>query len=263
MGKIKNIRVEWHAKTKKLSQIPKEGLEYAFVSEDFKQIHQLVWCKDFLQDAIFGHLNQKEAKIYGFSYNPETMLPLHMSKTRMLITNWKDEDFGPKLLKNCLPFMHAIEKRLKMVKTEVFRCEKVPARYKKAGVYMLESSSRWMKSPPLISLYTFLLRAGMVHKKKQSPLTTITKIGSGDMKSYYGGDGHQGADDKNIANGSKKGIKFILKHGDRKVFHRDIMKNYPESCSTSKIHDSFGIRGFSQGGTKKQFPHWHKLEKNK
>lgn len=258
MEKAKEVAIKWHPKTQKLYQIPKEGVEFAFVSEDFTQIHQLVWCKDFLQDAIWGHVNKKEISIYGFKYDPATMPPLYLKKTRLIVTNWKDDLFGHKLLNNCLPFLNAIEDQLKMSKTEVSVCKKTPPRYGKSKVWMLEGSRRWMKSPPMISLYTLLIRAGMVHDSSEIPVTTLSRIGNGLKNPYFGGDGHKGASDKANIKKSLQKISFLLNTGDRKIFHREIRKNFPSTCNTGKLHNSYGFVGFSNGDTKTQFPHWHR-----
>jgi len=262
MDDIKQRDVVWHKKNKKISQIPREGLEFAFVSKDYKQIHQLVWCKDFMQDSIFGHLNQKKISIYGFSYDPEIDPPLYMEKTRIFITNFKDANFGSKVTENLREFLHGIEGQLKMAKTTFEKCKSPPPRYRKAGVYILNSSKRWMKSPPMISLYTLLLRIGMVHELGDPWHKTFKKVQKKEVDAYYS------KTDNSFAEQAKNGLDFILEHGDRKVFHRDIQMNYPETVSgmvTSvfTIHDNCGLLGFSRGSTKLNFPHWHRLEKAK
>jgi len=260
MENIREIEVQWHPKTEKLYQIPKEGMQYAFVSQDFKQIHQLVWCKDFLQDAIWGHLNQKKVSIYGFTYDPETMLPLYLRRTRLMVANWKDESLGPKLLNNCLPFLHAIEKRLGMRRTELFRCQKVPPRYSTAGVWLLEGSKRWMKSPPMISLYTLLIRAGMTHHPGKMPVMTLRHLADGTVRPYFGGEGFKGADDNENISTSLSRFKHLLKTGDRKIFHRKMRENYPSTIQTNKLHNSYGFVGFAKNYTEEDFPYWHRQE---
>ena len=56
---------------------------------------------------------------------------------------------------------------------------------------------------------------------------------------------------------AQKGIKHILEHGDRKIFFRDINKNYPP-VAIDTMHDTCGIVGFAQGDTKGVVPHWHR-----
>lgn len=258
MEKTKEVSIKWHPKTQKLYQIPKEGVEFAFISEDYTQIHQLVWCKDFLHDAIWGHVNKKEVSIYGFKYDPATMPPLYLNKTRLIVTNWKDEFFGHKILNNCLPFLNAVEEKLKMSKTEVFLCKKTPTRYGKSKVWMFEGSRRWMKSPPMISLYTLLIRAGMVHDPSEIPEATLSKIAHGKKMAYFGKKSQKGATDKMNIQRSLQKISFLLNTGDRKIFHREIQENYPPTCNVNKLHNNYGFVGFAKGVTKTKFPHWHR-----
>lgn len=263
MNYTKEVNVNWHPKTRKLCQVPKEGLEFAFVSKNFHQIHQFVWCKDFLQDAIWGHLNQKKITIFGFCYDPEEMIPLYMNKTRLMVANWKDKEFDSKLLNNCLVFLNAIENQLKMTKTVAFKCKDVPPRYKKSSIFILEGSRRWMKSPPMISLYALLIRAGMNHKEGDDPLTTLKNIANGTTKPYYGGVGFKGANDKLNIESSYAPLKKLLKIGDRRIFHRNIHDNYPTVCAANRLHNNFGFVGFAKGFTKEIFPHWHRLKEMK
>jgi len=259
-------RIEWHPKTQKICQIPKDGLEYALVSEDYRQVHQLVWCKDFLQDAIYGHINHKKINIYGFEYNPDTSPPIYLDQTRILITNWKDADFARKLLENCQEFLHEIEEILKLRKTVIERCENPPPRYRKAGVFLLNGSKRWMHAPPMISLYTLLIRVGFVHPLGQSAQATLNQIKANKLIPY---NHHPGKEtDVDLVADVFKGIKRILKYGDRRLFHRNIQQNYPLNnqyghvFSIHQMHDSCGMMSFTTATNKADFPHWYRfLEK--
>lgn len=261
MTQIKEREIKWHPKTRKISQVPSEGLEFAFLTENYRQIHQLVWCKDFMQDAIYGHMNNKKVSIFGFMYDPEVDPPIYMDKTRIMLANWKDANFGIHVLENLRPFLNAIEEQLKMARTVFEKSTTPPARYKKSGVYIVNGSKRWMKSPPMISLYTLLLRIGMVHKSKDDPLETIRKVRIGETSGYYS------TNDEGILKTSEEGLSRILEHGDRKIFHKEMKKNYPlttrsgDNFSVFTLHDSCGLSAFSRGVTKTWFPHWHRLEK--
>ncbi len=252
--------VSWHPKSQKLAQIPKQGLEYAFVSERFEQAHQLLWCKDFLQDAIYGFLNQQKVDIYNFQYDPKVNPPLYMDKTRIMICNWKDNEFRNRI-PNLVDFLNQFEIRMRMWKTRAIEVSNPPLVYRKTGVFILESSPRWMRSPPMISLYALFVRVGMVHKAGDSYKDTIAKVESGEVKGYYAKTDYSGrtADASQLAN-AKKGIAWLLKYRDQALFHTQIKQNYPEGVSTSEVHNSLGIGGFSYGGTSNRFPHWHRLQ---
>lgn len=274
MSRICERQVQWHPKNRRLIQIPKNGIEYAFVSEDYRQIHQLVWCKDFMQDAVYGQVNQKPVDIYGFKYDPATDPPLYMKKTRIMVTSWRDAKFGLKICNNCLEFLNGVETHLKMSKTVLEKCLGTPPTYKKSGVWLIEGSRRWMKSPPMMSLYTMLIRIGIVHTLGDSFKKTIQLIKSGELKPYNwkedrvnsSGIKFHHENDKDFLKKGNRGLSTILKHGDRKLFFRDIKENYPAknnygySFSTYHLHDQCGLVGFSKKETKTEFPHWHRFD---
>lgn len=259
MERIPERKIKWHRKSRKISQIPKEGLEYAFVSKNYEQVHQLVWCKDFMQDTIFGCINNRRTAIYGFCYDPETSPPLYMHKTKLMITNWKDRNLEQKVKENLLDFLHGIEDRLKMPKTKIEKCVGTPPIYKKSGVWILNGSQRWMKSPPMISMYTLFIRVGLIHQIGDSSLATINKVISGKIQPYY--QTKTTSNDCSQLFNSKKAIRRILKYGDQKIFTGKIHSHYPNNKTVHVIHEHCGISGYSQGNTKPHFPQWHRLEK--
>jgi len=243
--------VVWHPRTLKISQIPKKGLEYAFVSEDYIQLHQLVWCKDFMQDVVFGFLHGQEVSIYGFRYNPEHDPPLYLDKTRIMLNSYKDADFGSKVLVNLRDFLHQIEDRLKMARTVFEQVANAPHQYRRSGVFLLDSSKRWMKSPPMMSLYTLLLRTGLLHQ----------------IDGYFDQDRSWGNKDFQILKDCQRGIESIFQQGDRRLFFSNIKDNYPlrhggMKTSLYTIHDGWGLTSFSKKNTKRTFPHWHRFDED-
>lgn len=268
MRNIPEIQVKWHPKTlKNISQIPTDGMEYAFVSEDNKQVHQLVWCKDFMQDVIFGFVNNEPVDIFGFEYDPSRDVPISRSKTRIMVCNWRDKDFEQKLLNNCAEFIHGIETQLKMRYTQFSKCTNPPPIYRKSGVFVVEGSKRWMVAPPMMSFYTLMLRIGMVHPMGQPFQKTLDQIYDGDIEPYnfkpdiksekYG-DVHEDNDCDQLRNGWIA-VEKILRHGDRNLFHKSIKNNYYKEAGIYFIHDDCGLMGFSVEETEKYFPTWHSL----
>lgn len=256
--------VLWHPRTLKISQIPKKGLEYAFVSEDYTQIHQLVWCKDFMQDVVFGYIHKKQVDIYGFSYNPKVCSPLYLDKTRVMLNSYKDLNFEPKVLLNLKDFLHQIEDRLKMSHTVFEKVANPPHHYRRTGVFLLNSSKRWMKAPPMMSLYTLLLRTGLLHTPGDDFLETLRKVREREIPGYFDYDRHE--KDYQLLVDGQRGIETILQYGDRKLFFADIKKNYPVrhnglKVSIYTIHDNWGLLGFSRRNTRFAFPRWHRFDK--
>lgn len=246
--------IGWYGSFGGLNEAVTSGLEYAFVSKDGQQCHKFVHCKDFLHDAVRSSVlgqdaNFNNAEIYNFRYDPKVDPPLHTDKTRMVIANSNDSEFYEKI-PNCLDFLHQIETQLKIAKTCMTRCAKPPSRYKRGGVWHLVGSRRWITSPPMLSLYALFLRVGMGHKISESFHSTINNIVDGSQKAYMIGD-------KGRLKGGKIGIDRLFAVGDRKVFPRNIVSNYP-NVDISIFHNYFGIVGFSSGSTDNHCPKWHR-----
>lgn len=243
-----NIKIEWLAKQKKTAQIYSSGLEYCFISEDNKQIFTLVYCKDFLQDAIQAFYYNRKASIYSFEYDPSKDLPLSLTKTRLALANSSDKNFIDKI-PSVQDFIHQIEKKLKLLRTTFYSANPPSQKYNSA--VFLEGSNRWMLSPPMISLYTLLLRTGFVHKIGDSFEDTIQKVRDGKTKPYQ-------SHDADYLRGGQTGIDRILKNGYARIFYKDPKRNYPEGVSVSKMHGSFGIVGYSSEYTKQDVRYWHR-----
>ena len=264
MREITARDVKWHPKTNRICQIPKEGLEFAMLSSSYDQLNQLVWCKDFMQDLIWSYVNNQAIEIYGFKYNPINAPAPSIRRLRLLITNYKDADFGNKIKNNVLPLLHSVESRLKMSQTVLEKCRTSPAIYKKSGVWILDASKRWLKAAPMLSFYTLLVRVGLVHQPPDSLEETLEKIKTGKTKPYYDPNDR----DRDMINKAMPGISIIMRHSDRKLFASKIKLNYPAECRGNKssafskmnvytMHDRCGIVGFSNGSTKQFFPSWH------
>jgi hypothetical protein len=255
-------KIKWHPRTLKICQIPKQGLEYAFLSKDYVQLHQFVWCKDFMQDVIYGAINNQRMEIYGFAYDPTKDPPVDFSKTHMLLNSYKDANFGTKVLNGLRDFLNQVEQQLEMSATVFEKAVNPHYHYRQSGIYIAVGDPRWMHSPPMISLYTMLLRVGLMHKKGLPFMETIQKMKSGELEPYYGK--QKGDNDQRLLRNTEKGFERIIQKGDQSIFYEKIEDNYPEkikgrySVGVHSIHDSWGMTGFSSDRTKSDFPEWHK-----
>jgi hypothetical protein len=240
----------WYQKKASLNQAIWSGLEFSFVSENYCQICPFVLCKDYLQDAIYNQLYRTKKKIYGFQFISQKGQEICLSKTKIIIANSQDKILRKKI-PACLDFLHQIESQLKIVKTKVRECASPPIKYAAGGVWLLEGSKRWMRSPPMISLYTMLIRVGFSHTLGKDFWDTINGICNCSVTPYQ-------AEDRDRLTNSLKGIKRILAEGDRKIFPEDIKKNYPKGLRIQDMHDNLGICSFSSGDTRSLVPIWHK-----
>ena len=127
-------------------------LKFAFVSaprDGYKQCHQFVKCRDFLQDAIRTTLTGEESKIYGFNFNKVKNPPIDLRRTRLLVqSNTEELKFHNVMLK-AEKLLHHYESMLGIALTAIT---------KHKNLYMFSSSNFWQFSPVMISLYTLLIR---------------------------------------------------------------------------------------------------------
>ncbi len=251
---LRTAKVTWLKKPSGLAQIYTSGLEYAFVSEDNKQVCPFVFCKDFLQDALMAYHNNKPACIYGFTYSKENQEQICLDRTKLVIANAKDKNFSSKI-PAMLNFIHQVERELRLVRSTIKLVESPPSKYKN-GVYLLESSSRWMLAPPMISLFSLLIRVGFVHEKGKKYQETIDGLKNDTIKPYQSEDANQIRD-------AQLGFDRIRNHGYARVFWNDPSKNYP-AISENSMHYDMGICAFSSQSSKKYVKHWHRdLDKKK
>ena len=239
----------------KILQIYSKGLEYALVSSDYEQCHSFIWCKDFLHDVIYATLHNKWFEVYKFKFNPVVDPTPCLDRIRLLLTNSKDKKFADKI-PAVLDFINQIEERLKIKKSIVRQCWMPPEPYQKAGVFLFEGSRRWIQAPPMLSLYSLMLRIGFVHTKGDPFMKTLEGVKSGDIKPYQRKDGQWF---KTVEPAFQK----ILRVGDRRIFHRDIQLNYPSHMQIDSIHNRLGIMGFATDmiykalGEPVLVPYWH------
>lgn len=239
-------------------QIYSKGLEYALVSSDLKQCHNFVWCKDFLHDVIYSTLNNKPIEIYRFRYDPEKNPKPSLDKVRLLITNPKDKKFEQKI-PACLDFVNQIEERMKIKKSIARKCWLPPEPYSASGVFLFEGSKRWIQAPPMMSLYSLLLRVGLSHTVGDKFENTIEGIKNGTIK------GSQKYDRKWLES-ITIGLEKIFRVGDRKIFSKNIQENYPKKLVIDTVHNRMGIIGFSSDilyaalGESVIVPHWHSIK---
>lgn len=250
-----NRYINWKPVNSNILQIYSKGLEYALVSSDYDQCHPFVWCKDFLHDVMYGTLNNRWIDIYKFKYYPKIDPVPCLDRIRLLLTNSKDRKFSTKI-PAVIDFINQIEEQLKIKKSFARQCGNPPNGYEKAGVFMFEGSKRWIQSPPMLSLYTLLLRVGFCHTKGESFMKTIDGVKSGDIKPYQRRDGFW-------LKSSDAALQKILRIGDKRIFHKNIQLNYPSNMHIEEIHHRFGIIGFATDiahqaiGHPVLIPYWH------
>lgn len=249
------VKIEWLGGKVSLSQVYTTGLEYSFISRDWKQCCPFVYCKDFLQDALMAQYHNQNVSIHGFNFHPQSNEPLYTDRLRIALTNSSDDNFADKI-SHVIDFLHQFERKLKLIRSQLYPVVNPPKKYKKCGVFVIESSSRWMISPPMLSMYSLLLRVGFTHKQGQKYQDTIKNLIDGKTQPYQKSDHLQ-------IKSAEAGIDKILENGYAKIFYKDNKKNYP-NIGISTMHNYMGIVAFSQGMSRSYCKHWHRdLNKQK
>ncbi len=246
---MKKTKLKWLAQPcVGAAQIYSSGLQYSLVNKDKQQCTPLIFCKDFLQDAIHGFINNRQASIYGFVYNPSSMPKLDMDRVRLVVVNSSDKKFADRI-PAVVDLLNQAEKRLKMKPTRVYEVSNPPKAYAKTGAYFFSGSGRWLNAPPLISMYSLILRCGFSHTIGQDIMTTLKGIANGKVKAYQ-------SNDRSQISGAMKGIERIFEKGYRKFFFIDTAKNYPNKTDIGTMHGCSGIMSFASGGTKSICGYW-------
>ena len=243
-------KIDWYVTQEMLNQVYRSGLEYAFVSRNFKQVCPFVYCKDFLHDALQGHLFGVRRKIHGFLYDPHKHKPIYTEHLRLIIACSRDRHFGDRM-PSMLDFLHQIEDSLGIKRTTVRECADPPEKYKAGGIWLLEGHKRWMMAPPMLSMYTLMLRIGLVHTIGDEADLSMLKVQVGVVRGY-------GRYDKGQMKGAQKGVDRILRLGDQRIFSNDMKKNYSLAIPLDYLHDYMGIVGFSRRHTRHYMSDWHK-----
>lgn len=196
----------------KPAEIYSAGLQFSFASEDLEQCHGWVLCKDFLHDVIFGILNKSQVSIYGFTYDYRTMPHPDMKQMRMFVRDRNmSQHVGKfemeKRIANLAEFMNKVETKLGFELSTVEEVQGVEKSGKtcKDRIFLITGDKRWMHAPPMISLFTLYVRAGLFHTAGDSYDKTIRKIKKKEEKAQ--------ANDANYLNSSRKFRLAILKYG--------------------------------------------------
>ena len=239
--------------SKNLSQIYIRGFEFAFCKPVgtnrrlFKQLHPFVLCKDFLHDVVWSSINGKSYRLYGFSFDPAVddkedrraslvrtfilvrdktksikEISNHISRSKELLNRIED----------VCKFSHTIAREVMLQGNGASKTAVKPA---PTGCFVLEGDNRWMLAPPLLSIYTTLIRAGKSYEG-EDPIKFVENLSS--KTSERDGDYLKNVKDNGL-------IPLIFKE-NVSLFNNAIKDNYPAHLSHSVIHNNLGIVGYSK-----------------
>jgi hypothetical protein len=189
--------------------------EFTTVSENGTLVSIPTACKEFVLDHHSLAVNEKpQMIIYGGQEAPP---PPSLQQVLVYFSG------KPKHVVNSEKLVHQFEDRLEIPHSLIYSTSFEYG-------YIFCGSLRWMIAPPMLSLYTLLIRLGYTVSDIDSIFTTKSLSAT---------------DDVILKSGGIEGIKKILKHGDKKIFGEDIKVNWPPN--NTYIH-AWGVGVF--GGRK-------------
>lgn len=250
MGKIKIKRFTKGSNS--LNEIyQKSGIYFSYCTSAKNgraQCHEWVKCRDYLNDVIRTALTGWDTKIYGFSYSKENNPMPDLTKMRMLVTkqgmsNAEEVTAFRKKIRHALMMVNHFEKMAKLSLSKVWEVDLEGYSGKKKPVFMFYGSGIWLKSPFLVSMYTYLIRLGDKEfefkdnkelKKRMEALGA--KFKKGEASVYKDVDAKYAAELWNR-------LELIMKH--RKVLfpakERGFHELYFNSLDINTFHNQTGI----------------------
>lgn len=234
-----SIKYKSMADSTSLYQSYHSGFEMAPLSEKGEQCIPFAYCKDYIQDVIWGTINKKSISIYGLDYDPTKNPLIDLEHLRLAVREKSTDkkDFF-KQCQQALNFLNWFEEKLKMEPSKLFKT-------RSSGVFVFVADKNWMHAPPLISLYSLLLRMGMTYE-------------GGDALKHFQEGPFLRSGDKAFGKSVMPVLeKKLFVKSREELFAKEQAKNYPADANSHCIHSSSGISAFANSGISSSVSkHW-------
>lgn len=242
------LEVEWFAGKMDVLQQHWSGLEYCLLSEDNKQCYPLLYCKEFILDAVWSTLYGQKVELYGFNFNPRTMPLAYLKETRLLLRNKSDSEFDKNAAMS-IKFLNLLERQLGFQKSKLY--DVAPST--KHPVFAVVADAKWMHAPPLLSLYALLLRVGMGYESGTA-WKYLESVRAGICRPICRSDSRYLL--KSLAT-----IKEVVATKCSR-FLPTMEENWPENVREWDIHENCGIVSLAEGDNgwsalKRIMPQWY------
>lgn len=229
------------------------GLQYSMASEDAAdgaadQVMPFAFCREYLTDIVYSGLHNQPVNSYGLVI-PAPPRPA-TTRTRLLLSNPKEPaDVFLARAVNAVDFVAHYEGLMDLPPSELVPCDSPPP--KTGAVVMFDGSNLWQSSPPMLSLYSLLIRIGMVHRSdERTPEDTMRLVVSKTVKSYQVNDAEQ-------ARFALRVIDWLAgKPGFRTLLGTSQAKNFPNRLTVDDLHTRSGVVSYSHGTTARYYPEW-------
>ena len=211
---------------KGLCEIYSSGFQIAMVSEDNKQCHPWVLCKDFLNDIIWGTLHKKQVSIYGLDFNYNRDPNPSLDPVKLIVRNKKKTAAAfKKEIKQSIKFLNIVERQHGFKESTIEQVDYDG----KDGVWMITCDKVWIHAPPMISLLGLYIRVGC-HYPGGGSLNKAIKHYKTNVKH----------NDARYLKQSREIRLHILENGIS-IFKKNMKDNYPKNSDVHTIHNALGI----------------------
>lgn len=218
-----------------LAEIYSAGVQQAMARRvnptTFEACTDWFYCKDFFQDAVWGHINNKRAGIWGMSYTPGKDPKLDDDRLIIMMRPGKGaeaKDFAANARVGA-SFLRQLEAVAGFTKTR-FRSATLDG----TPVAVFEADARWMHHPALLSLYTLACRVTLTYKKG-TKLDDYLKGLSGPAPA--GLSGQQSNDRTRLNTLYSSGHLMHLLEKNVALFAKSRAENYPAHLSIGTVHN--------------------------
>jgi len=140
------------------------SIKFAFLTSPKNgnaRCHTYVKCRDFLHDAVRAQLSETAASIYSFKFDKKVNPPIDLRYIRMLVKS--DAAKTPAeiatwdgYMLSALRLLNHYEKLAKKPLSSVVRLIN-----ETTTTWLFTGNNFWLKTPYLVSMYTFLIRLGV------------------------------------------------------------------------------------------------------
>lgn len=223
---MEQISIKWSPRQiKDIYENYTGGFSYSWVSENNEQVSKFFTCRDHVLKCFLVSYLQKNWETYYKIGDAK----IDSKNIRILIRD-KENDLFESMMPNLLDFLNQFEDKMGVEKSVIYKVKASD------NCFLLLGSKEWLLSPPLVSLYTLLLRVGPLHKIGDDFRTTLAMSSNGKVYSAR-------ANDYSFMKQSLNRITSLLEKGYKSFFCLKMEDNY--ELSEQDLASRYSALGFA------------------
>jgi hypothetical protein len=218
-----------------------DQVQFGFVSENASIVGRTHSCRDYLIDLLIRQINGADFYTLDYVHQLGPRVCLMQMRLSVIRRNIHDDD-----VERTLDLVHQMEDLLNIRPRSMVRTLKFSD--SNFGPIMLWLGSKeWLIAPPMVSLYSLLIRVGQWHIVGNKWDQTWSDCIQTERSSR---------DWTNLSSG-RLGIDRLIGDGIVATFGTDIKRNYPLT-EDHNTHGYYGLSSFTSKSCKHLCPHWYK-----